>query len=245
MAMLLTESQMIQRVEFEEWGINFIKENKELYESLEAKILVENIKLEKFHREYKFLIDDLFPEKMLNESELLDEGILTDLSIGLGSMIPGIGSAVAAGGTVYYLVRAFNAQKKGETMTMYMELLSSFLTAGQIVPVIGSIVGAVGKVIAAPFKLLFSGLKSLGSLVLKLFGFDVLSVPPNSKSPTTLSKFPAVSSKLVTVSRLSIVSPDGSIFTAKEGGRFRSPLLGSIPLARKSALACDSTVLDV
>lgn len=170
MATLLTESQMMQRVEFEEWGINFINEHKELYEALEAKILVENIRLEKYHREYKFLIDDLFPEEMLNESEILNEGMLTDIGIGLGSMIPGIGSAVAAGGTVYYLTRAYKAKGKGDTLTMYMELLSSFLTAGQIIPVIGSIVSSVGKIIAAPFKLLFSGIKSFGSFIVKLLG---------------------------------------------------------------------------
>ena len=164
MAMLLTESQMRQRVEFEELGINFIKENRELYESLEAKILVENLKLE------KFLIDDMFPEQVLQESEMLNEGLLADIGIGLGSLIPGIGSAVAAGGTIYYLKRAYDAKNKGETLTFYLELLSSFLTAGQIVGPIGAIVGQVGKIISAPFKLLFRGLKGFGSFVLKLFG---------------------------------------------------------------------------
>ncbi len=170
MAMLLTESEMEERIEIEEWGRSFIKENQALFDSLEAKILVENIKLEKFHREYKFLIDDLFPEDVLRQSEVINEGMLADIGIGLGSMIPGIGSAVAAGGTVYYLTKAFIAKKKNDTMTMYLELLSSFLTAGQIIPVIGSIVSTVGKVIAAPFKLLFSGLKGFGSLILKVLG---------------------------------------------------------------------------
>ena len=38
---------------------------------------------------------------------------------------------------------------------------------------------------------------------------------------------------------------NGSILTETAGGKFKSPLLGSIPLALINALALDSTSLDV
>ena len=165
MAMLLNEIEYKERMELEAWCHDFILENKELFESLETAIIIENLKLEKFSRELKFLTDDLLPEHIIEESELINEGFMTDIGIGLGSLIPGIGSAVAAGGSVYYLNNAYSAFDKGEKLTGFLELLSAVLTAGQIIPVLGAAIGGVGKVIAAPFKFLFGGLTRVGSKI--------------------------------------------------------------------------------
>ena len=45
-------------------------------------------------------------------------------------------------------------------------------------------------------------------MAVELLGFDVVSLPPKSKSPVALSKFPTVSSKSVTVSSIIELVPE-------------------------------------
>ena len=155
--------------------------------------LLERVKVENWCRNNKQYIERVFDgvidftsdNTLLTEQEGFWNTLVTDLSLGVATAkpavdamnkfskqftagikgIPGLGQAVAAGGTLYYIARAIRSKNRGEKMAMYFELFSAVMASAGFIPGVGSILSAIGNTIMAPFKWFFTtiwgGTKSL------------------------------------------------------------------------------------
>ena len=145
--------------------------------------LLERVKVETWCRNNKQYIERVFEgvidfdsdNALLSEQESFMGTLLTDLTLGvatsapavakLSGMVPGLGQAVAAGGTLYYIARALRSYRRGEKMAMYFEIFSAVMASAGFIPGVGSVLSAIGNTIMAPFKWFFTtiwgGTKSL------------------------------------------------------------------------------------
>ena len=224
-------------------AISWMVENKELIYQFEADLLLEQIKIDQWNRTYGFLIEEYCPSYRTKEdlnkdiNHLLNEGFWTDIAIGVGSMIPGIGSIVAAGGTVYYIYNMIKAFSDGNNTQAFFEGLSALFTAGQIIPAVGAALGAAGKIIMAPLKGAMKGLgiliKGAGGALGKTavgtmgkaagkgagaFGKTTMEFMKSSKGKI-FAKFAPLGQKL-----LKIVSPMTNFFTKGAGSKLLSKM---------------------
>lgn len=147
-----------------------------LNENFQDDLLLEALNFEDYYRNNKPLVDHfhniMIKEYGMSDSQVdyfrnLNESMWKDLAvdagIALGSLIPGVGSAVATGGVIYYIARAFDANRRGQHFTTFFELLSAIMTAPAIAPAIGTALSSLGKSIIAPLKPLFELLKAGGT----------------------------------------------------------------------------------
>jgi hypothetical protein len=163
----------------------WLHENADLIQEFKDEILLESIRVEQFDRMYGFLLEDVCPnyrrESVLAEdlknldSQLMNESwaaLATDLGIAFGSMIPGIGQAIAAGGTFYYLYKAYDNFAKARNFEFAMDIMSAAFTAPQAIPALGTAAGAAGKaavqVLRSIFGRLFKVVAGIGSFIAKI-----------------------------------------------------------------------------
>jgi len=176
-----------------------------LYNYAYDDILLERVKLETFYRKNKVMIDSL-TESITNQQGgvLIGEGLMKDLGVDLSIMagtsakvlsaVPLLGQAIAAGGTLYYTVRAINAWRKGEKLTAFFETLSAAMTAGTVIGPVGAALSAIGNLLLKPFKVFFGLFKAEG-LIGKFFANFFKKGPAAEKivaeTAETVAKAPA------------------------------------------------------
>lgn len=153
----------------------WIHENIDLFQEFHDELVLESIMIEQFDNLYGFLLEDICEdyrrEHVLREDlERINKSVINeswaslaaDIGIGLGSMIPGIGTGVAAGGVIYYLYKAYDNLSKNRQFESFMDLLSAAFTAPQVVPGLGTAAGAAGKAVV-------KGLQKILGPIFKLF----------------------------------------------------------------------------
>ena len=154
--------------------ILWIHENQDIFHEFRDELIIESIKIEQFDRMYGFLLEDVCPnyrrENILHEDlrslsqNVINESwasLAADVGIGLGSMIPGIGQAIAGGGVFYYLYRAYDNFSKGRNFEYFMDLMSAGFTAPQAIPALGTAVGAAGKAVVKVIQKIFGPIFNL------------------------------------------------------------------------------------
>jgi len=190
-AYVLVESNRQKSIQNRRW----LKHNSELIQESYDTITFESINFENFYKRNKIIIDEAHNQilehygfsnsdiEYLRENWMKDLAI--DIGIGAGSMIPGIGSAVATGGVFYYLNRALNANQKGETFTAFMEVFSAIMTSASVVPAVGTALTAIGKGLMAPVKGflgLFKGGGKIATAFAKIFSWFGKGAPAAEKA---------------------------------------------------------------
>jgi len=169
----------VNNLDLLEWFETDHDQIQSLYSYAYDDIILERVKLEKFYRNNRLMIDNLTESIIKQQGDvLINEGIMKDLGVDLGIMagtsakvlsaVPLLGQAVAAGGTIYYIVRAINAWRKGEKLTSFFETLSAAMTAGTVIGPVGAALSALGNLVLKPFKAFFGLFKAEG-LIGKFF----------------------------------------------------------------------------
>ncbi|MAE81563.1 MAG: hypothetical protein CMB80_02415 [Flammeovirgaceae bacterium] len=91
------------------------------------------------------------------DEEVLEEGIAADLFFGLGGAIPVVGTAISAGGVIYYITQFI---KSTGPLDKALNAVFAVLSLAQAVPAVGGALGGVGKAVLGP-------LLRIGSLLAK------------------------------------------------------------------------------
>jgi len=140
--------------ELEQECIEWLQENRHIFKEYERELFLESLRIDHFNRMYGFLIDEACPGYL--ERENLQEGLFQDVFVGVASMIPGIGSMVAAGGTFYYLDLAQLKYHQGDKFMSGLNGMAAIFTAQQFVPWIGTAMGWIGKGFKGVLKAIFT-----------------------------------------------------------------------------------------
>jgi len=159
-----------------EWAKQYPEEFKDSIDEL----ILQTVLFETFYMKNRTVIDLIVKDLNIdNDYYLISEGmgmdILADIAIGVGSAIPGIGSAVAVGGMIYYIVRGINAWNKGEKLASVFEAFSAIGASAAFVPGVGPVINTLMQTIGKWAKKIFTfftpGAKLTGS-IMKLIKFS-------------------------------------------------------------------------